>query len=154
MRMSQHNSSMQKRLRQITDVKFERWDRFYYEFWRFDIENDHSCCMKYENSLYFFVCSDRVRKIFRRSLNSFFFLTMLILSMRKLIFLEINTFKNAFSISKNSFDNFDEWEQRKLFFREKKLFSLFNDFFFRKKKSFFCFSSRNFVSIFRLLQKC
>ncbi len=71
--MSQHNSSMQKRFRQIVDVKFERQNRFYYEFWRFNIENDHHCCMKYKDFLYFFVYSDRYRKIFRRSSNSFFF---------------------------------------------------------------------------------
>jgi hypothetical protein len=153
MRMSQHNSLMQKRLRQIADVKFERRDRLYYEFWRFDIERDHHCCMNYEDSLYFFACSDRVREIFRKSSNSFF-LTMLISSMRKFMFFEINTFKNVFSISKSSFDNFDEWEQRKLFFRKKKLFSLFNDLFFQKKKIIFSSSSRHFVSIFRLSQNC
>jgi hypothetical protein len=32
MRMSQHNSLMQKRFRQITDVKFKRRCRFYFEF--------------------------------------------------------------------------------------------------------------------------
>jgi hypothetical protein len=153
MRMSQHNSSMKRRFWQIADVKFKRRCRFYFEFYRFRIENDHQCCVKYENFLHFFADSNRVRKIFRRFSNSFF-LTMLISSMRKLIFFEINTFKNAFSSSKNSFDNFDEWEQRKLFFRKEKLFSLFNDLSFRKKKSFFCFSSRHFVSIFRLSQKC
>jgi hypothetical protein len=101
--------------------------------------------MKYENSLYFFACSDRVRKIFRRSSNSFF-LTMLILSMRKFIFFEINTSKNAFLISKSSFDNFDEWEQRKLFFRKEKLFSLFNDLLFWKREIIFLF----FIETFRL----
>jgi hypothetical protein len=54
--------------------------------------------------------------------------------MRKLIFLEISTFKNAFSISKRSFDKFDEWKQRKLFFRKRKLFSLFNDLIFQKNE--------------------
>jgi hypothetical protein len=64
---------MQKRFRQIINVKFEQRDRFYYEFKRFNIKNDHHYCIKYENSLYFFVCSDRVRKISRKSSNSFFF---------------------------------------------------------------------------------
>ncbi len=136
---------MQKWFRQIINIKSERRNRFYYEFWRFDIKNDYYCYMKCEDSFYFFVCSDRVRKIFRKSSNSFF-LTMLISSMRKFIFLEINTFKNAFLISKSSFDNFDEWEQRKLFFRKKKLFSLFNDLSFRKKNNYFFVLHRNISS--------
>jgi hypothetical protein len=79
---------------------------------------------------------------------------MLISWTRKLIFLEINTFKNAFSISKKSFDKFDEWEQRKLFFRKKKLFFLFNDLIFRESEIIFLF----FIEIFRLnisiVKKC
>ncbi len=71
---------------------------------------------------------------FLEDFRIFFFLTMLISSMRKLIFLEINTFKNAFSVSRRSFNKFDEWEQRKLFFRKEKLFSLFNDLIFRKSE--------------------
>jgi hypothetical protein len=73
MRMSQHDSSMQRWFRQSADVKFRRRCRFYYEFWRFRIEDDHHCCVKYENSRYFLVCSSRVRKIFRKSSNSVFF---------------------------------------------------------------------------------
>jgi hypothetical protein len=72
MRMSQHNSSVKKRFRQIADVKFKWRCRLYYEFWCFRVENDHHCYMKHEIFLYFFVCSSRVRKIFRRSSNSFF----------------------------------------------------------------------------------
>jgi hypothetical protein len=150
--MSQHSFSMQKQLRQIADMKFECRNRFYYEFWRFNIENDHHYCIKYENSLYF----SFVQIVFAKSFEDFrtrFFLTMLISSMREFISFEISTFKNAFLISRNSFDNFDDWEQRKLFFRKKKLFSLFNDFFFEKKNTFLCFSSRHFDSIFRLSQK-
>ncbi len=71
---------------------------------------------------------------------------MLITFIRELIFFDVNTFNEAFSISKNSFDNFDEWEQRKLFFRKKKLFSLFNDLSFRKKKIISLF----FIETFRL----
>jgi hypothetical protein len=58
---------------------------------------------------------------------------MLITFIRKLIFFDVNTFSEAFSISKNSFDNFDEFEQKKFFFRKEILFSLFNDWFFQKK---------------------
>jgi hypothetical protein len=72
MRMSQHNSSMQRRFRQIADVKFKRRCRFYFEFCRFRIENDHQCCVKYENFLHFLADSNHVRKIFRRFSNSFF----------------------------------------------------------------------------------
>jgi hypothetical protein len=72
MRMSQHNSSMKRRFRQIADMKFRRRCRFYFEFWRFRIENDHHCCVKYENFLYFLVDSSRVREIFREFLNSLF----------------------------------------------------------------------------------
>jgi hypothetical protein len=147
--MSQHSFLMQKWFRQIVDVKFKRRCRLYYEFWHFRIENDHHCCVKYEDSRHFFVCSSRVRKIFQKSLN-FFFLTMLISLIRKLIFFEISTFKNAFSISKRSFDKFDEWEHRKLFFREKKLFSLFNDLIFQKNEIislFFIETSRFDISI-------
>jgi hypothetical protein len=71
-RMSQHNFLMQKWFRQIVNVKFKRRCRFYYEFWRFRIENNYHCCVKYENFRHFFVCSNHVRKIFRRSSNSFF----------------------------------------------------------------------------------
>jgi hypothetical protein len=72
--------------------------------------------------------------------------TMLITFIRKLIFLDVNTFNEAFFIFKNSFDNFDEWEQKKLFFRKKKLFFLFNDLFFRKRKIISLF----FIETFRL----
>jgi hypothetical protein len=81
-------------------------------------------------------------------LRTRFSLTMLISSMRKFMSFEINTFKNAFSVSKNSFDNFDEWKQRKLFFRKKNYFLCLMICFFEKKKSFFVFhrdiSSRYF----------
>jgi hypothetical protein len=75
---------------------------------------------------------------------------MLISSMRELISFEISTFKNAFSISRRSFDKFDEWKQRRLFFRKKKLFSLFNDLIFRKNEIIFLFfieTSRLDISI-------
>jgi hypothetical protein len=72
MRMSQHNSLMQKRFRQMTDVKFKRRCRFYFEFWRFRNKNDHYCCVKYEDSRHFFVDSSRVRKVFRKFSNFFF----------------------------------------------------------------------------------
>jgi hypothetical protein len=100
------------------------------------------------NTRIFFIFS-LIQVVFAKFFEDFrtrFSLTMLISSMRKFIFLEINTFKNAFSISKSSFDNFDEWEQRKLFFRKKILFSLFNDLSFRKKKIFSLF----FIETFRL----
>jgi hypothetical protein len=58
---------------------------------------------------------------------------MLATFIRKLIFFNVNTFNEAFSISKSLFDNFDEFEQRKLFFRKEILFSLFNDWFFRER---------------------
>jgi hypothetical protein len=88
-----------------------------------------------------------VQVVFAKSfedLRTFFFLTMLISSMRKLILFEINTFKNAFSISKKSFDKFDEWKQKKLFFQEKNLFSLFNDLIFRKNEIIFLFFIKTF----------
>jgi hypothetical protein len=72
MRMSQHSFLMQRWFRQIADVKFRRRCRLYYEFWRFRIEDDHHCCVKYEDSRHFLACSSCVRKIFRRSSNSFF----------------------------------------------------------------------------------
>jgi hypothetical protein len=72
MRMSQHSFSMKKRFQQIIDVKFKRRCRFYFKFCRFRIKNDHQCCAKYENFLYFLVDSSRVRKIFRKFSNSLF----------------------------------------------------------------------------------
>jgi hypothetical protein len=129
---------MQKRLRQIADVKFRQRCRFYFEFWRFRIEDDHHCCVKYEDFRHFLVDSSRVRKIFREFSNSFSRM-MLTTFIRKLIFFDVNTFNEAFFVSKNSFDNFDEIEQRKLFFREKMLFSSFNDWFFRKNLIIFLF---------------
>jgi hypothetical protein len=134
--MSQHSSSMKKRFRQIVDVKFKRRCRFYFEFCRFRIEDDHQCCVKYEN---FFIFS-LIQIVFAKSFKDFrtrLFLTMLISSMRKFIFLVINTFKNAFSISKSSFDNFDEWKQRKLFFQKKNYFLCLEICFFEKKNHFF-----------------
>ncbi len=62
---------------------------------------------------------------------------MLITFIRKLIFLDVNTFNKAFSVFKNSFDKFDKLEQRKLFFRKEKLFSLFNNLIFRKNEIIF-----------------
>jgi hypothetical protein len=88
--------------------------------------------MKFENSRHFFVDSSRVRKIFRRFSN-LFFSNDLTTFIRKLIFFDVNMFNEAFFVSKNSFDKFDEFEQRKLFFRKKMLFFLFNDWFFRKR---------------------
>jgi hypothetical protein len=72
MRMSQHDSSVKTWFRQIADMKFKRRCRFYFEFWRFRIEDDHHCCVKYKNFLHFFVDSNRVREIFREFSNSFF----------------------------------------------------------------------------------
>jgi hypothetical protein len=89
-----------------------------------------------------------IQVVFAKSFEDFrilFFLTMLISWMRKLIFLEINTFKNAISISRRLFDKFDEWKQKKLFFRKEKLFSLFNDLIFRKNEIIFLF----FIETFR-----
>ncbi len=70
--MSQHISLMKKRFQQIADMKFKRRCRFYFEFWRFRIENDHHCCVKYEDFLHFLVDSSRVREIFREFSNSLF----------------------------------------------------------------------------------
>jgi hypothetical protein len=74
--------------------------------------------------------------VFAKSLENLrtrFSWTMLITFIQKLIFLDVNTFRETFSVSKSSFDNFDEFEQRKLFFRKKILFFLFNDWFFRER---------------------
>jgi hypothetical protein len=71
-----------------------------------------------------------IQIVFAKSFEDFWtrcFETMLITFIRKLIFFDVNMFNETFSISKNSFDNFDEFEQRKLFFREEILFSLFNN---------------------------
>jgi hypothetical protein len=73
---------------------------------------------------------------------------MLISFIRKFISFDVNTFSEAFFVSKSSFDNFDEFEQRELFFQKKVLFSLFNDWFFRKNLIIFLsevsFRERNF----------
>jgi hypothetical protein len=58
---------------------------------------------------------------------------MLISFIRELISFDVNTLNEAFFVSKSSFDNFDEYEQRELFFRKEMLFSLFNDWFFRER---------------------
>jgi hypothetical protein len=94
-----------------------------------------------------FVIFSLVQVVFAKSFEdfrTFFFLTMLISSMRELIFLEINTFKNAFSVSKKLFDKFDEWKQRKLFFQKEKLFFLFNDLTFRENEIIFLFFDETF----------
>jgi hypothetical protein len=56
-----------------------------------------------------------------------FFWTMLTTFIRNLIFLDVNTFNKAFLIFKNSFDNFDKFEQREFFFQKEMIFFLFND---------------------------
>jgi hypothetical protein len=87
------------------------------------------------NTKIFFIFS-LIQVVFAKSFEDFrthFSWTMLITFIRKLISFDINTFNEAFSISKSSFDNFDEFEQRKFFFRKILLFSLFNNWFFRKR---------------------
>jgi hypothetical protein len=103
-----------------------------------------------------FVIFSLVQDVFTKSFEdfrTFFFLTMLISSMRKLIFLEISTFKNAFSVSKKLFDKFDEWNQRKLFFWKKKLFFLFNDLIFRKNEIIFLFFIETFCLDISIVKK-
>jgi hypothetical protein len=104
-----------------------------------------------------FVIFSLVQIVFAKSfenLRTFFFLTMLILSMRELIFLEINTFKNAFSVSRRSFNNLMNEINENYFFEKKNYFFCLMIWFFEIMKSFFCFSLKHFVSIFRLSQKC
>jgi hypothetical protein len=87
------------------------------------------------NTRIFFIFS-LIQVVFAKSFEDFrtrFSWTMLATFIRKLIFFDVNTFSEAFSISKSSFDSFDEFEQRKLFFRKEILFSLFNDWFFRER---------------------
>ncbi len=87
------------------------------------------------NTRIFFIFS-RIQVVFAKSFEDFrtrFSWTMLATFIRELIFLDVNTFSEAFSVSKSSFDNFDEFEQRKFFFRKEILFSLFNDWFFQKR---------------------
>jgi hypothetical protein len=87
------------------------------------------------NTKIFFI-SSLVQVVFAKSLEDFrirFSWTMLITFIRKLISFDVNTFNEAFSVSKSSFDSFDEFEQRKLFFRKEILFFLFNDWSFRER---------------------
>ncbi len=77
-----------------------------------------------------------IQVVFAKSFENFrtrFSRTMLTTFIRELIFFDVYTFNEAFLISKNSFDNFDKFEQRKFFFRKKLLFFLFNDWFFREQ---------------------
>jgi O-antigen ligase len=110
------------------------------------------------NTKIFFIFS-LIQVVFAKSFEDFrtrFSWTMLATFIRKLIFFDVNTFSEAFSVSKNSFDSFDEFEQRKSFFREEILFSLFNDWFFREKLiiSLFevSFRERNLVRMMILKQ--
>ncbi len=87
------------------------------------------------NTKIFFIFSF-IQVAFAKSLKSFrtlFSWTMLTSFIRKLISLDVNMFNETFSISKNSFDNFDEFEQKEVFFEEENLFFLFNDWSFREK---------------------
>jgi hypothetical protein len=80
--------------------------------------------------------------VFAKSFENFrtrFFWTMLTTFIRELIFLDVNTFNEAFFISKSFFDNFDEFEQKEFFFRKEMLFFLFNNWFFRKSQIIFRF---------------
>jgi hypothetical protein len=54
-----------------------------------------------------------IQVVFAKSFEEFrtlFSWTMLISFIRKLIFLNVNTFNEVFFVSKSSFDNFDEFE--------------------------------------------
>jgi hypothetical protein len=62
------------------------------------------------NTRIFFIFS-LIQVVFAKSFKDFrtdFFLTILITFIRKLIFFDVNTFNEAFSIFESSFDNFDE----------------------------------------------
>jgi hypothetical protein len=72
-----------------------------------------------------FVIFSLVQIVFAKSFEDFqiiFFLTMLISSMRKLIFFEINTFKNVFSISRRSFNSSINENKENYFFEKKNYF--------------------------------
>ncbi len=89
-----------------------------------------------------FVIFSLIQVVFAKSFEYFrirFSRTMLTTFTRELIFLDVNMFKKTFFVSKSSFDNFDEFEQRNFFFRKKMLFFLFNNWFFRKKLIIFLF---------------
>jgi hypothetical protein len=121
---------MQKRFRQIANVKFKRWCHFILNF---DVFVLKTIIIVMWNTKILVIFS-LIQIVFAKSFESFrthFSWTMLATFIRKLIFLDVNTFNEAFSISKNSFDNFDEFEQKKLFFR-KKCYFFFNDWSFRE----------------------
>ncbi len=64
------------------------------------------------NTKIFFIFS-LIQVVFAKFFEDFrtrFFWTMLTTFIRKLIFFDVNTFNEAFFVSKNSFDNFDEFE--------------------------------------------
>jgi hypothetical protein len=70
------------------------------------------------NSRIFFIFSS-IQIVFAKSLKSFqilFSLTMLILFIREFIFFDVNIFNKTFFVLKNSFDNFDEFDQKEVFF--------------------------------------
>ncbi len=93
------------------------------------------------NTKIFFIFS-LIQVVFAKSFEDFrtrFSWMMLITFIRKLIFFDVNTFSEAFFVFESSFDNFDEFEQRKFFFREEMLFFLFNDWFFWKNQIIFLF---------------
>jgi hypothetical protein len=88
-----------------------------------------------EIRIFFFIFS-LIQVVFAKSFEDFwtrFSWTMLITFIRKLISFDVNTFNETFSVSKSAFDSFDEFEQRKLFFRKEILFFLFNNWSFRER---------------------
>ncbi len=98
-----------------------------------------------------FVIFSLIQVVFAKSFENFrtrVSWTMLTTFIRELIFFDVNTFNETFFVSKNSFDNFDEFEQRNFFFRKEMLFFLFNDWFFREKLIMFLsevsFQKKNF----------
>jgi hypothetical protein len=98
-----------------------------------------------------FIIFSLIQIMFAKSFEDFrtrFSWTMLTTFIRKLIFLDVNTFNEAFFISRSSFDNFDEFEQKEFFFRKEILFFLFNDQSFRENLIIFLFEvffrKRNF----------
>jgi hypothetical protein len=91
------------------------------------------------NTKIFFIFS-LIQVVFAKFLEDFrtrFFWTMLITFIRELIFFDVNTFNEAFSVSKSSFDNFDEFEQRKFFFWKRNIIFFVQWLIFSRKINHF-----------------
>jgi hypothetical protein len=154
MRMLQHSSSMKKRFRQIVDVKFKTTMSFLFRVLSFSYWRRSSMLCEIRRfssfSRWFKSCSQNLSKIFE-----LVFLWRCEFHQCENLYFSRSTRSKMHSRSRKIHSIISMNENKENYsFEKKNYFFCLMIYFFKKKKSFFCFSSRHLVSIFRLSQKC